>query len=155
MMIKNKFKITGPSNDGKSTTLLYLSRLYLNIIYLNLKVLDNLYIDNDINTILAILTYEFGRLHFRDEETKNCFEQIFFDYIDESPWMIIIKLIDYIIDIKMKVVIILDQFKSSSSFSLIYEKIESKLNKLLKVVVSFSIRNNKNFNNISNSYLKN
>ena len=151
----NKFKITGPSNDGKSTTLLYLSRLYLNIIYLNLKVLDNLYIDNDINTILAILTYEFGRLHFRDEETKNCFEQIFFDYIDESPWMIIIKLIDYIIDIKMKVVIILDQFKSSSSFSIIYEKIESKLNKLLKVVVSFSISDNKDFNNIANSLVKN
>ena len=68
------------------------------------SVMKQLDIDSNVEIPLeTILTYEFGRLHFRDEEAKNCFEQIFFDYIDESPWMIIIKLIDYIIDIKMKV----------------------------------------------------
>ena len=66
-----KFKITGPSKDGKSTTLLYLSRSYFNIVYLNLETINILYQNKKIKKVLEILIYEFGRIEFTNEEDKR------------------------------------------------------------------------------------
>ena len=145
-----KFKISGPSNDGKSTTLLYLSRLYTNIIYLNLKVLTNLYYKNEIKLVLNILMYEFGRIVFETKELKNGFEDKFNNNIEQTPWIIISNLIDYLIAQKIKVILILDQFKNSSVDAIFYENIEKKLSGNFKIIISFSINDNIDFNNITN-----
>ena len=150
-----KFKISGPSNDGKSTTLLYLSRLYTNIIYLNLKVLTNLYYKNEIKLVLNILMYEFGRIFFETKELKNGFEDKFNNNIEQTPWIIISNLIDYLIAQKIKVILILDQFKSSSVDAIFYENIEKKLSVNFKIIISFSISDNIDFNNIANSLEQN
>ena len=150
-----KFKITGPSNDGKSTTLLYLSKLFCNIVYLNLKALNNLYNENNIKSIIEILTYEFGRINFKQDKDKTEFEEIFYNYISQTPWMIIIKLLEYLIKKNISIILILDQFKSSSPFSIIYQNIKNKLNSKFKIVISFSISDNKDFNDIANSLVKN
>ena len=150
-----KFKITGPSNDGKSTTLLYLSRLYPNIIYLNINVINSLYNDKKISEVLKLIMYEFGRIEFTDEKLKTEFEDKFNKFTDHSPWILITELIDYLIDAKIKVILIFDQFKFSSIDESSYNKIKSKLNNMFKIVISFSINNNNDFINIGNSLEKN
>ena len=150
-----KFKITGPSNDGKSTTLLYLSRLYLNIIYLNINVINSLYNDKKISEVLNLIMYEFGRIEFPDDKIKSEFENKFNEFIDQSPWSLIAELIDYLIKVNIKVILIFDQFKSSSIDESIFNKINSKLNNEFKIVISFSISDNNDFINIANSLEKN
>ena len=150
-----KFKITGPSNDGKSTSLLYLSRKDMNIVYLNLKVINSLYNDKKINDVLNILMYEFSRIKFNNINHKNEFEEIFNKYIDQTPWIIITKLVDNLIKNEIKCILILDQYKATNVDAIFYEKIEKSLNEMFKIVISFSISDNNDFNNIANSLQKN
>ena len=150
-----KFKITGPSSDGKSTSLLYLSRLYPNIIYLNINVINSLYNDKKIPEVLQLIMYEFGRIEFPNKELKSQFEDKFNKFIEQSPWKLILELIEQLISTEIKVILILDQFKSSSIDESIYKKIEAKLNNMFKIVISFSISDNNDFINIGNSLEKN
>ena len=96
-----KFKITGPSNDGKSTTLLYLSRLYLNIVYLNLKVIYSLYSEGKISDCFDIILYEFGRIKFPDDISKKSFEKSFNNSINKNIWELIIELINCLSNTKI------------------------------------------------------
>ena len=150
-----KFKITGPSSDGKSTTLLYLSRLYPNIIYLNINVINSLYNNKKISEVLQLIMYEFGRIEFPNEELKSKFEDKFNKFIDQSPWKLILELIEELITFQIKVILILDQFKSSSIDESIFNKIETKLSNMFKIVISFSISDNNDFIKIGNSLEKN
>ena len=150
-----KFKITGPSNDGKSTTLLYLSRLNLNIVYLNLKVINSLYKDEKIEILLDLLMYEFGRIDFDDEEQKKSFQDEFNKSIEQTPMKILINLINNLITNKVKIILILDQFKGTLYDSIFYDDIKNKLNNLFKVVISYSISDNNDFDHIAKSLQKN
>ena len=145
------FKITGPSNEGKSTTLLYLSRTKNNVIYLNLKIINMLYFENRIQQCLEILLYEFGRLNFLDSKLENEFEHVFNQNIEQTPWIIIEKISEFLKKSQIKFVLILDQFKSSAVDSVFYEKIEKNLNDKFKLIISFSISDNLDFNSIANS----
>lgn len=151
-----KFKITGPSNNGKSTTLLYLSRLYLNIVYLNLNVIYSLYSEGKIGDVLDILLYEFGRINFPNDISKNAFEKTFNISIEKNIWELIIELINCLTKMKdLSFVLILDQYKSSPFDTIIYKQLKDKLNSHFKLIISFSISDNKDFNEIANSLQKN
>lgn len=74
------FKICGPSNNGKSTSLLIFSRIFSNIVYFNLKIIklydkkDNNY-DNDNNenniTYNDIIFYELQRVNLNKIESEQ------------------------------------------------------------------------------------
>ena len=147
----NKFKIAGPSNSGKSTTLLYLSRTSYNIIYLNLKIINLLFYESNVKTCLELLMYEFGRLNLEDNKLKNKFEQIFNENIEQPPWIIIEKITEFLLESNIKFILILDEFKSSYVDSVFYQKLEKKLNNKFKIIISFTINDNNDFNNIVNS----
>ena len=134
-----KFKISGPSSEGKSITLLYASRLCQNIIYLNLKTLIKLYMANKIDEYLDILIYEFGRLDFNNnyENYKKEFETKFNENTDKSPWELLMNLSDFLKD--KGVILILDQFKEKYVSTTNFEVIKSKLNSSFKIIISSSI----------------
>ena len=106
---------------------MYLSRSYFNIVYLNLETINILYQNKKIKKVLEILIYEFGRIEFTNEEDKRIFEEKFNESIDQTPWILITKLTDYLCEKKIKVILIIDQFKSSSVDAIFYEKIEKKI----------------------------
>ena len=150
-----KFKITGPSNNGKSTSLLYLSRLIPNVVYLNLKVINSLYEEKKIDILLDLLMYEFGRIWFQKEEHKKEFQEEFNKSIEQTPWILLTNLINNLTKNKQKIVLILDQYKSTTVDYKFIDNLENKLNDLLKIVISFSISNNNDFEHIANSLKKN
>ena len=150
-----KFKITGPSNDGKSTTLLFLSRTVPNVVYLNLKVINSLYEERKIDILLDLLIYEFGRIWFLKEEHKKEFQEEFNKSIEQTPWIILTNLINNLIKNKQKIVLILDQYKSTTVDNKFIDNLEKNLNDMLKILISFSISDNKDFEHIANSLKKN
>ena len=72
ILLNNKkifqFKITGPSSEGKSISLLYLSRCGFNKIYLNIKTIFKLYSEKKKEKYLDLLIYEFGRMKFSEND---------------------------------------------------------------------------------------
>ena len=128
----NFFKITGPSNNGKSITLLYCSRLLQNIVYLNLKTLKKF---NGNNKMLKIFFYELQRIKLEkseiDEVSKILFE-------NNDFWTILYLLIDKFKD--KKIVFILDQFSSSTVNMQIYLSITELVKlKSIKLILCSSI----------------
>ena len=151
-----KFKISGPSSEGKSITLLYASRLCKNIIYLNLKVLIKLYKENKIDEYLNILLYEFGRLDFSKVQQNNYkaeFEEKFNQNIDKSPWELLEILCNYLKD--KGIILILDQFKDKYVSTTIFEEIKKNLNPLFKIIISSSINDKDIGEKVSASIYKN
>ena len=57
----SEFKMTGLSGEGKSISLLYLSRCSLNEIYLNLKIIYKSFSSREMEKYLDLLMYELGR----------------------------------------------------------------------------------------------
>ena len=150
-----KFKISGPSSEGKSITLLYASRLSQNIIYLNLKILIRLYKENKIDDYLNILIYEFGRLDFEPNyaQCKKEFEEKFNENTDKSPWELLEKLCEYLKD--KGVTLILDQFKDKYVSNTNFEEIKKKLNNKFKIIISSSINDKDIGEKVSDSIYKN
>ena len=91
-----------------------------------------LYFENRIQQCLEILLYEFGRLNFLDSKLENEFEHVFNQNIEQTPWIIIEKISEFLKKSQIKFVLILDQFKSSAVDSVFYEKIEKNLNDKFK-----------------------
>ena len=151
-----KFKLSGPSSEGKSITLLYASRLCKNIIYLNLKILIKLYKENKIDEYLSILIYEFGRLSFQEADYnkyKEEFENKFNQNIDKSPWELLEKLCDFLKD--KGVILILDQFKEKYVSTTNFEEIKKNLNSSFKIIISSSINDKDIGEKVSTSIYKN
>ena len=133
----NFFKITGPSNDGKTLTLLLFSRRRKNIIYFNLKYIMKLFYSNDV-TYLKLMMYELGRAYISTTEEINKVENIFKDNTLKHPWKIILELAE-IFKNESKI-IILDQFKEKTIDFTIFEKIEKGFEgKALKFIICSSI----------------
>ena len=130
----NYFKITGPSNNGKSITLIYSSRQQHNIVYLNLKTLMTV---NE-KKMVEIFFYELQRLELNEDEIKKV-SNIFLQYVDF--WKILYLLIQTLN--KKKIVFILDQFSKTTVNKKIYENICELVNDSpIKLIICSSINDN-------------
>ena len=107
------------------------------------------------NKVLELLMFEFGRIKFDNAEHQLKFEDIFNENIEQTPWTIIAKLINLLTSKNIKIVLILDQFKNKTVDGILYQQIEKNLNNNFKLVISFSISDNIDFNNIENYLVKN
>lgn len=141
----SKFKITGPSNEGKSTTLLYFSLTSYNIVYLNLKYLKILYENKDYGKFLNILIYEFGRIKFTEEQ-KTLFEKTFDDNKKKSYVELIEKLCLFLKKESIQATLIFDQFKAKNMHFSGYSDITSFFDPKLKIIIS-SATNDKDIGN--------
>ena len=130
------FKICGPSNNGKSTSLLVYSRKMTNIVYFNLKVIYELYFSN-INHLLELLMYELCRIKLNDNEQKNFYD--FFNSIqDKTPWDIIYRIINYFLN--KKIIFIFDQFKNERVDYFFFKRIEQIIkDSNIKIIICSSI----------------
>ena len=133
----NFFKITGPSNDGKTLTLLIFSRTRNNIIYFNLKYIMSLFYSNDFS-YLSVMFYELGRAKLLQQDEIKKIENIFKENTFKHPWKVLLELTDAFIDQEM--IIILDQFKEKTIDFTIFKKIEDNVRgKTLKFIICSSI----------------
>ena len=95
------FKICGPSNNGKSTSLLVFSRTYNNIVYFNLKTIA-MYFEKDNNdnnenqiTFTDIIFYEIQRVNLNKFESEQFSE--FFNRLNKiSPSQVIYEVLNYL-----------------------------------------------------------
>ena len=144
----NIFKITGPSNNGKSLTLLLFSRLRKNIIYFNLKYIMFLY-NSFNNDYLKVMIYELGRAFLSNEQIKNI-EQIFKNFLYNEPWNLILKLFELLINENK--IIIFDQFHEKTVNFKIYDQIEKEIKgKNLKLILCSSINDKMIKNEVLNT----
>jgi len=140
-------KLTGPSGIGKSFFLLYLSRTTHNYLYLNLSALNNLANENQNVKLINMIITELNRLKLSEENKKdlnNYFEGLNLVDLDD----IIQFLIDYFINQKEDIRIILDQFKTKYFKS--WEKLENLVNNS-KVEIKLIICSSINDHNIRDS----
>lgn len=131
----NIFKITGPSNDGKTLTLLLYSRLKNNIIYFNLKIIMNLYYSHN-KDYLKVMMHELGRAYLSKDQIKYI-TQKFNENNFVQPWNLILDIINLFINEKK--IIILDQFKEKTiDFHNFYKIEEEIIGKNLKIIICSS-----------------
>ena len=119
-------KLTGPSGIGKSFFLLYLSRTTHNYLYLNLAVLNYLFNQNNNVRLINMIITEINRLKLSEENKKDLnkyFEELKIIDLDA----IIKYLINYFIEQKNTIKIIMDQFKTKYFKS--WENLENVINK--------------------------
>ena len=147
-----QFKITGPSGEGKSISLLYFSRCSFNKIYLNLKTIYKLYSPLTIEKYLDLLIHEFGRLNFKDSRKKDLFEDTFNKYCINNFWELLEKLSQILKD--HKILFIFDQFKAKYVDQKYFEKIKENLKENLKIIISSSINDHEIGNKAANSLIK-
>ena len=145
-----QFKISGPSSEGKSITLLYASRLYMNIIYLNLKVIIKSYLEK--KEYLDLLIYEFGRLQLMENDKKS-FEKIFNENCNKNPWELFEILCFFLKD--KNVILIFDQFQDKYVSQISLGVIKSYLNSQFKIIISSSINDKEIGDKIADSIYKN
>ena len=147
----NFFKVTGPSNTGKSLTLLYFSRCFSNIVYLNLKYFLHLKKERLYDKILDVLFYELQRIQLNNEEI-NILLKIF--YNNNEFWEILYQIIE---KLKHKVItFILDQFSSKTINSDYYGKIAKIINGThIRFIICSSINDTNIKEEIIISLLKN
>ena len=133
----NFFKITGPSNDGKSLTLLIFSRTRNNIIYFNLKYIMGVF-DSNNSSYLNVMMYELGRAYLSSDDEINKIEKIFKENTFKHPWKILLELTNAFINESK--IIILDQLKEKTLDFTIFKKIEEDVKgKKLKFIICSSI----------------
>jgi len=138
----NRFKICGPSDNGKSTCLLVFSRMNKNIIYFNLKEIINLYNDKNKNNneYFNLIVYELGRIIINNNDFKNKFLAKLIELKMQTPWNIIREIFDFFI--KNNIIIIFDQFKKQyidfTNFDYMDKKLKEKSSNI-KIILSSSI----------------
>jgi hypothetical protein len=151
-----EYKITGPSSNGKSMTLFYISRHFYNIIYINLKVLNK----NDKNKCINIIFSELSRIVLSKENIEDLNKKLESIDIKSSILEILLKIIDLILEYKniKSLILILDQYKKKNyySFDNFSENIESlcKKYKSLKIVYCSSINDNNLRDEVLNSFIR-
>ena len=144
----NLFKITGPSNDGKTMTLLLFSRLKKNIIYFNLKFIMKLFYSHN-NDYLNVMIYELGRASLSTENKTNIVAK-FKNSEQNNPWNLIYEITKLLLNEKK--IIILDQFKEKTVDNFYYNKIEEEvIGKKLKFIICSSINDKGIKRSISNT----
>ena len=148
----SEFKMTGPSGEGKSISLLYLSRCSFNKIYLNLKTIYKLFSSREMEKYLDLLMYEFGRLKFANDDDKIKFEEIFNKYSMNNFWELLEKLSEVLKN--YKILFIFDQFKEKYLEKKYFQKIKENLKGNLKIIISSSINDNEIGNAAANSLIK-
>ena len=138
-----KYKLTGPTSNGKSFTLFYFSRLYQNVIYFNLKALKNQNKENNLKMIISELSRLF--LSQKDIDSLNSdFKKI---NTDENIFKIFLEILEIIFNYKLiRLILIIDQYKNEN-FELypnLMEDIVLLMNKHkeLKLVLCSSINDN-------------
>ena len=147
-----QFKITGPSGEGKSISLLYFSRCSFNKIYLNLKTIYNLYSSSNIEKYLDLLIHEFGRLNFKNPSKKKEFENIFNKYSINNFWELLEQLSKILKE--QEILLIFDQFKEKYVEKKYLDKIKENLKGKLKIIISSSINDHEIGNQVANSLIK-
>ena len=131
----NIIKLTGPSNNGKSITLLYFSRCYNNIAYLNIKAYLKLFHKQDFDLMLNMYYYELQRIELNKEEI-DAISKIFSK--NNDFWIILYSIIEKIID--KNVTFILDQFSDSNINETYYNKIATLIDgKKIRIIICSSI----------------
>lgn len=147
----NIIKFTGPSGIGKSFFLLYLSKTTNNYLYLNFAVMNYLLSTNQNIKLINLLISALNRLNLSEKNTTHLneyFEKLTIVDIDH----IVKYLINYLMEQKMPIKIILDQFKMKYFMS--WEDFENdfqKKERTTKLIICSSI----NDNNIRDSICKN
>ena len=147
-----QFKITGPSGEGKSISLLYFSRCSFNKIYLNLKTIYKLYSPLTIEKYLDLLIHEFGRLNFKDSRKKDLFEDTFNKYCINNFWELLEKLSQVLK--AHKILFIFDQFTAKYVDQKYFEKIKLNFKENLKIIICSSINDHEIGDKVANSLIK-
>jgi len=148
----SQFKLTGPSGEGKSISLLYFSRCSFNTIYLNLKTIYSLYTSEHIEKYLDLLIYEFGRLKFENNKNKKLFEETFNKNSLCNFWELLEQLSQVLKD--HEVLFIFDQFKEKYINRKCFGKIKENLKNNLKIIISSSINDHEIGSQTANSLIK-
>ena len=149
-----KYKITGPSSNGKSFTLFYISRIKYNTIYINLKALKKNSFEKGIGMIIS----ECSRLALQKDILSNLNEKI--QKIKSKTILeFLLKVIELILKCQIqRLILILDQFKKENykSFPNFKNDIENLMNEnhTLKVVYCASLNDNELRDEILLSFIK-
>jgi len=139
-----KFKLTGPSSNGKSFTLFFLSRCYIDMVYVNLKIIKNKEKDMNIQIIIS----ELSRLSLSDEKIKLLNEDIKKNVNRNG---VILKILLEILELILKyedgnLILILDQYKNENydSYPNFMKQIDILMTKYkrLKIIICSSINDN-------------
>ena len=136
-----KYKLTGPTSNGKSFTLFYFSRLYKNVIYLNLKVLKN----QDKQKNLEMIISELSRLFLSEKEISSLNDDIQKINTDENIFKIFLSILELVLGYNIqRLVLLLDQYKTENyeiypNFISDMESLMSTKLKKLKLVFCSSI----------------
>ena len=103
-----KFKITSPSGEGKSISLIYFSQKFRNIVYLNIKAIYKLYESKKVEEYVDMMIYEFQRLSFNEssDSNKTAFENLFNKNSDKSPWELLEVLSNFLKDKNVTIILI-------------------------------------------------
>ena len=144
------FKLTGPSSNGKSTTLLYYSRTQINVFYFNLSYLSKREIEKDYTNIFNTFTEEMDRLLLTESYNKYDIEQLISRHNGNKFWNIISALVNYLLK-KTNIIFIFDQFKSKN---VDYDIYSSLLKKIKNTNIKFVICSSINDTEIKSEYRK-
>ena len=136
-----QFKLTGPSSNGKSTTLLYFSRTRTNTFYFNLSYLSKRESKEDYNSIFNAISEEMKRLYFPADCNKNEIYRLLEEQKGKKTWEIISFLINHLNkNTNIKYIFIFDQFKPSNINKTMYSSLLDKIrNSNIKFIVCSSI----------------
>ena len=135
----NYFKFCGPISGGKSTTLLKFKNQYNGIIYFNLKTIKKYYLVGN-NIYKSIMSHELGRINTNDKTSKEVQEEINTIMEQNVLETIFIKIIEYLIDLNVRNILVIDQFKNIHFEYKTLKDIQKKiLNTPIGIIISSSI----------------
>lgn len=158
-LLNNKISgLCGPMGIGKSTTLLALSRMKENYCYFNIKSLndhqDQLFIWKDELILLEVahaMRYNYPIKKFKELIKK--LENVCF------YWEAIISIIEYFIKAKIKIIMILDQYKEKfdhnyENIKTISDILEADSKNMVSIIISSSINDKDVRNSLIFQWLK-
>ena len=136
----NYFKFCGPISGGKSTTLLKFRNEYEGIVYFNLKSIKKHYLNGNIN-YKSIMIYELNKIKVKEKKKEDVLKELS-DIISQNDVLEIIfmKIIEYLLKIKVRNIIIIDQFKETHFDHTTFIDVEKTIkNTHLGLILSSSI----------------
>ena len=136
-----QFKLTGPSSNGKSTSILYFSRTRTNTFYFNLSYLSKCESEDDHDSIFNTISEEMKRLYFPIDCNKNEIYQLLEEQKGKKTWEIISFLINHLNkNTNRRYIFIFDQFKPPNVDKAIYRSLLDKIkNSNIKFIICSSI----------------
>lgn len=145
------FKFTGPSSNGKSTSLLYYSRTAINIFYFNLSYLSRKEKEKDFVSCYNTILEEFNRVHLGKEQLIK-YSSLLKIQEGNRPWIVISNIFDFLSEMPYIYTFIFDQFKKDNIDQDIFTKLLSNVKKKRKI--KFIICSSINDREIKEEYLK-